>query len=414
MKNHQLTLNEYKCLYAIEGKRNIEHDQGHIGIPISTFEEIRKFVLDNDADGSYFLVPATKKIDGKRQEVLQAQNYVGVIETKNGALIEILPKINQKETFDDSDNLNVRNVFMKMLRRLKKSPFKHFNKAHMKNKKMHLLEIFISMFLEELTVLIQRGLKSDYITKEENTPFLKGKLKIKEHLKYNYIHKERFFVAYDEYQQDRVENRLIKSTLQYLYKKSHNNTNQQLIREFLFVFNDIGFSKNPKNDFTKVKFNRQMKDYGIVLQWCKLFLNNESFTTFKGNNVAFALLFDMNRVFEDYVAYVMKKKYSNLNIRTQGKDHHLIEAPKRFGLKPDIIVNTGEMILDTKWKVIQDKKNISQNDIYQMYAYATKYTNCRTVYLVYPKTKNNPKLKYYFDKNRTKQLRIYFFDCEKN
>jgi len=414
MKNKQLTLNEYKCLYPIEGTDIINQKNGHRGLPSVTFEEIRKFVLENNADGSYFLVPTIKKIDGKRQEVLQAQNYVGVIETKNGIVIEILPKINQKETFDDNDNVNVRNVFMKMLRRLKKSPFKHFNQAHMKNNKMNLLEIFISMFLEELTVLIQRGLKSDYITKEENVLFLKGKLKIKEHLKYNYIHKERFFVAYDEYLQDRIENRLIKSTLQYLYKKSKINTNQQRIREFLFVFDDLSLSKNPKNDFMKVKSNRQMKDYETILQWCKLFLNDESFTIFKGNHVAFALLFDMNRVFEDYVAYIIKKKYYDLDIRTQDKGHHLVENPERFGLKPDIVVNGGEIIIDTKWKVIKDKKNISQSDVYQMYAYATKYNDCKTVYLVYPRTKGSPKLKYYFDKDKTKQLRTYFFDCEKN
>ncbi len=430
-KQTTFTLNEYKSLYCKqiigfneEGRTVKKFNkimgidiQGNIVVPKTIFEEIKTFVLQNNGGGTQFLVPAYKKGLG---EVLQAKNYVGVIETKNRTIIEILPKINQQEAFSDNDNLNVRKIFMQMLQRLRNSPFKHFNTANLKNTKMHLLEIFINMFLEELTSLVQHGLKSDYIAKEENSPFLKGKLKIKEHLKYNYIHKERFFVSYDEYQQDRIENRIIKSTLQFLYKKSRNNRNQQRIREFLFVFDDISLSKNSKIDFMKVKSNRQMKDYEIVLQWCKLFLNNESFTTFKGNSVAFALLFDMNRVFEDYVAYELKEQYNYLEVRTQAKDHYLLEDPKRFGLKPDIVVNDGKVIIDTKWKVIKDRKDISQSDVYQMYAYATKYAKskvnkCEVVYLMYPSTNKNPRFTYGFSKSNEElqqKLKIVYFDCE--
>lgn len=53
------------------------------------FEAIEKFVLDNEETAQYLKI-TTKKGYGK---VLQAQNYVGVIQTKDGTTIEILPKI---------------------------------------------------------------------------------------------------------------------------------------------------------------------------------------------------------------------------------------------------------------------------------------------------------------------------------
>ena len=170
-----------------------------------SFDIMEKFVLENETE--QYLKITTKKGYGK---VLQAQNYVGVIQTKDGTSIEILPKI---KTVDEAKS---RTILIKMLKTLKKSPFKNFNIANLKADKMPLLEIFITMFLEELARLIQKGIKSDYITKEENLKFLKGKLRINEQIKYNYIHKERFFVQYQEFLSDRVENKLIKNTLKYL------------------------------------------------------------------------------------------------------------------------------------------------------------------------------------------------------
>jgi len=130
----------------------------------TTFEALERFVLENEETAQYLKV-TMKKGYGK---VLQAQNYVGVIQTKDGTTIEILPKISNLE--DDK----AKEILIRMLKTLKKSPFKNFNMAHLKSSKMPLLEIFISMFLEELNKLIQRGIKSDYITKEENLQFLKG------------------------------------------------------------------------------------------------------------------------------------------------------------------------------------------------------------------------------------------------
>ena len=49
--------------------------------------------------------------------------------------------------------------------------------ANLKSTNMPLLEIFITMFLSELEKLIRKGIRSDYIDKEENLKYLKGKLK---------------------------------------------------------------------------------------------------------------------------------------------------------------------------------------------------------------------------------------------
>jgi 5-methylcytosine-specific restriction enzyme subunit McrC len=404
-----LILKEFKFLQYQNENENKNY------IKKETFEALEKFVLENEETAQYLKI-TTKKGYGK---VLQAQNYVGVIQTKDGTTIEILPKI-QKVSDEES-----KNILIKMLKTLKKSPFKNFNMANMKSSKMPLLEIFISMFLEELSELIQKGIKSDYITKEENLKFLKGKLLIGQQIKHNTVHKERFFVEYQEFLSDRVENRLIKTTLNYLYKKSKSNLNQQRIREFLFVFDEIGISNNVKVDFSKVKLNRQMKDYEQVLLWCKTFLLENSFSPYKGNDVAFALLFDMNLLFESYVYDYLKRNGNFYDITAQDRTHHLAYLngkDKKFQLKPDIVINKGEMIADTKWKLLSEDKNhqgISQADMYQLYAYGTKYHDCIYMYLIYPYDGEDITNSYqYFrdnDENKLKDelhLNVLFFDVK--
>ena len=373
-----------------------------------TFDSLEKFVLENEKTAQYLKI-TTKNGFGK---VLQAQNYVGVIQTKDGTTIEILPKIKNATTEKSKD------ILIKMLKTLKNSPFKNLSVANLKSSKIPLFEIFISMFLEELTVLVRNGIKSDYISKEENLKFLKGKLKISEQIKYNTIHKERFFVQYEEFISNRVENRLIKTTLQFLYNKSKLNKNQQRIREFLFVFDEIEISHNIKTDFSKIKLNRQMKDYQQVLLWCKTFLFENSFSPYKGNDIAFALLFDMNLLFESFVYSYLKKSSNFQDIKSQDRTHHLAyeNGIGRFRLKPDIVINGGKIIADTKWKILSEDKaynGVLQDDMYQLYAYGTKYDNCEKMYLIYPFDELIIKNSYNYFKNKELKLDILFFDVYK-
>ena len=393
----QITLKEYEFLHT--RKTSLCKEEAHF-IDEKSFLELEEFVLSDDEYARYLKL-GTQKGFGK---VLKAQNYVGVIQTKDGTTIEILPKIQNLTTSES------KTILLKMLKTLKKSPFKHLSSAHLKSSKLPLLEIFISMFLEELSTLIRSGIKSEYISQEENLHFLKGKLKVSQQIRHNAIHKERFFVEYEEFSSDRVENRLIKTTLKYLYKKSKLNKNQQKIREFLFVFDSIRVSHTPKEDFKKVKLNKNMKAYELVMQYVKVFLLENSFSPYKGSSLAFALLFDMNTLFESYVGSYLKRQ--GLDVKLQDKGKYLVDSHKKFALRPDIVINKGselEIIADTKYKNILFQKDISQADMYQLYAYGTKYKQTSQLYLIYPKNSELELERVSYIKNEL-HLDVLFFD----
>ena len=394
MKQTQITLAEFERIY--------QHD-----ISKKDFFDIENFILKNSDENAPFLRIAS----GSGGKFIQARNYVGVLQTKSGLTIEILPKIADKTK---SDNRS-RAVFIKMLKTLKNFPFKSSNLANLKTQNLPLLEIFISMFLCELEALVKKGIKSDYVALEENLKFLKGKLNINEQIKRNSIHKERFYVEYSEFLSDIKINQIIKTTLKFLYKKSNFSKNQQKIRELLFIFDEVSMCSDYKNFFTNYTINRQVRHYEQTLLWCKIFLLGDTFTPHKGNDLAFALLFDMNALFESYVGNFIKKKYTNVSL--QHSEKYLIENPKGFKLRPDIFLE-GKFIADTKWKIIRQdinesekKYKISQADLYQLYAYGKKY-ECDKLYLIYPKIDGAKQELMKFKYEKDMQLEILYFDLE--
>lgn len=48
----------------------------------------------------------------------------------------------------------------------------------------------------------------------------KGKMLFSKQIRHNFIHKEKSYVEYDIFNVNKAENKLIKATLQYLYKTS--------------------------------------------------------------------------------------------------------------------------------------------------------------------------------------------------
>ncbi|ELZ2726568.1 restriction endonuclease [Campylobacter coli] len=350
----------------------------------------------------------------KNKNTLKAKNYVGIIQTKSGVL-EILPKCTNLDSYkkeDSSSNhdkeklrrcyeldnisknndfyekdfkFNPKNLLINMLKTLKNSPFKKSQISSLQISKMPLLEVFIAMFLDELDGVYKKGLKKDYISIEENRNFLKGKLQFSQHLKQNLVHKERFFTQSDEFILDIAPNRLIKSTLNLL--KSKTTHHKFKIIKALEMFDEVGFSTNYEKDFT-YKISRHFDYYENLLSWCKIFLQNQTFAPYKGKNEAFALLFPMEKLFEDYVAHMLKKANPTQNIKTQSSGKYLIskKGEKCFMLKPDLYIEN-ETILDTKWKIPdsnEDKKHgIAQSDLYQMFAYACKF-KIHDIKLIYP------------------------------
>lgn len=367
--------------------------KGYVKLPEETFDALEQFVLSNNsknADALELMGVSARKGVG---HIITAKNYVGVVSMKDGTTIEIYPKIYSETAEEDKENVRVKKLLVDMLKTLRNSPFKSLQTANVNIERMSVFEVFIRMYIDEVFFIVKRGLKCNYETVQSNENVFKGKLRVSDQIRYNYAHKERSYVEYDEFNVNRVENKLIKATLQYLYRCSVSMKNKNDIKTLFNYFVEVEDSVDYAGDFAKIVPERNTKDYETALLWSSVFLMGKSFTSFSGSEVAFALLFPMETLFESYVAAQLRKllKSTEYRLSAQDKTHHLFEEPsKRFQMRPDIVIrNKKEVyIMDTKWKVLSEGKanyGISQADMYQMYAYQKKY-GASNVTLLYPLT----------------------------
>ncbi len=179
---------EVREFQSITSNEEYENKQKYKYLPEPAFGQLVNFIeeyvgTDDHADAMEFM-RVYKSKDRKAGTLVSVNNYVGLIQLKSGYQVQILPKI---DFADDT-----KKVFLKMLKSLKGFPGKISSSASLKVSKMNLYEIFISMYLDDVRILVKNGIKSAYVVQEDNLKFYKGKLKMSEHIKYNLAHKERF------------------------------------------------------------------------------------------------------------------------------------------------------------------------------------------------------------------------------
>lgn len=412
--NKLLEVREFDTIIGNENYKD-DKDYKYFEAFDSLVDFIREFdCTDDSSDALKFMRIGYKRNIGN---VVSIKNYVGLIQMKNGYRVQILPKIDLGKVEDG--NTQTKKVFLKMLQSMKDFPSKVFNDAAMNIDKMNLYEIFINMYIQEVRQLVKHGIRSNYVQQEDNQGYFKGKLLVNKHIKANLAHKERFYVLFDEFHPNGPENRLVKATLEKLQKLTGSTKNSKEIRQLLTAFEAVDSSANYEKDFSKVVINRNTENYEILIKWSKVFLMNKSFTIFTGSTNSRALLFPMESVYESYVAKQMKKVFcpDGWDVHTQDRGHYLfIEPKKQFALRPDIVIRKGDktVILDTKWKrLYENERNnygISQEDMYQMYAYSKKYETSE-VWLLYPineDMRDHPPIEFYSGDNT--YVRLFFVD----
>ena len=409
---------EYDKIAADNDKRG-QRDDGVFYVSETQFGLLENFILSNKSDGENSVeVMRLQSKNGRKYAV--ACNYVGVITLSDGTTIEILPKTG-KTGSGREDERNARKVLVKMLRSLRNAPYKINQSANIDVEKLPLTEVFIRMFIGEIYAIVRRGVRCGYEAVSENTGFYKGKMLFVGQIKRNAVHKERFFVEHDEFNSNRAENKLIKSTLGYLARRTRSYANQADLRVLLSVFDGVAYSTDVEGDLRLSCRGRDTEYYREAIRWCGVFLAGKSFSMFAGRQYAKALLFPMEKLFESYVAKELAKALDGeYSVVAQERSLWLFDSPSKFRLRPDIVARGGgkTFIFDTKWKLLSDNPNINygitQGDMYQMYAYHKKYlANGEAVdgcFLIYPSSGADIKIKPFAADGGSVKVNVFFVD----
>ena len=324
-------------------------------------------------------------------------HWVGVIQVP-GLQVEILPKIDEADlNGKDGKETQARRNLLYMLSVAGQVPVRERDVARLASRKASLSETLAAIFADRLRRELLRGPERAYIRREENLRKFKGKLLIAQQVLHNAAHRERFFCRFDEFSEDTVMNRIFRAACRVLLNSTHTPSTQDRLRHCLLLLDGVEDVFVHDELFDQITITRQNERFADVLHFCRLILQGRSPTVQAGRERSFSLLFDMNRVFEDFIAAFLKKQVMPLSLFTgyrlysqaKGQRRHLMRDGDRgvLLLKPDILIKTKtlngdqQFVLDTKWKQFSGK--VGRDDLYQIYAYTKRY-ECRRSVLLYP------------------------------
>lgn len=326
---------------------------------------------------------------------LKAQQYCGILNFQAQDFY-ILPKI---ANHDNETNLN---IFIYMLMYVYDIKVKNEQIANSKNEKSNnILEVFIQLFAKNLFLQLQRGVYKEYTTEQDNLRVLRGKYLINENLKHNFT-KAKIYCEYDEYSQDNTLNQFFLYAIKTLMRFAKD---KKLLKQCELILDEVTCNELDI-DSLHVNFNRLNNRFKNSFEFALLLLR-KSIPLFAKDKKSFAFLFDMNVLFEKFIAKMMENSFDNITIPNKNKDFG------KLFLRPDII--KANMIIDCKYKCIKEDKIASREDRYQMYVYANNYENIKSTMLLYPKHLKDIKERLVLGENNKKvELKMRSIDLDFN
>jgi len=256
------------------------------------------------------------------------------------------------------------------------------------------LEGLIRLFCAKLWAVVRRGILRRYELHAEDLAVLRGRLNIAHQLQRNAARPDRLHCTFDEFTEDTDLNRLLKAALRVLLPLARAPDTTRSLSELLFCFQDVSDPPLGNVPWQRLTLDRLSERYRPVVALARLFLQDASPDVAAGEGGGFALLFDMNVLFEEYIGRQARAVFGSqgLQVMLQGPRRHLARSMTggpAFQLQPDIVVlQEGHpvLIIDTKWKKLDlgsNREGVSSADAYQMHAYATRY-DVPQVVLLYP------------------------------
>jgi 5-methylcytosine-specific restriction enzyme subunit McrC len=326
---------------------------------------------------------------------LRGRGVVGVIAAE-GCALEILPKIDFPGEDAAKATGSIRRRLVHMLAIALDLKIDAGQVTTLDWQRDTLLEILIRLYSEKLVDAIRQGMPRRYIAHRDDLPVLRGRLDVARQFTILAAEPSRLACRYDTLTVDIALNQIMKAAVARLARIARTANNQHRLRELAFAYAEIENVPIAALRWDQVVLNRTNSRWRELLNLARLLLGERFQTTSAGSGEGFSLLFEMNTLFEEYIARMLKRALADTDLRvvSQGGRLHCLETDDRRGLfrtRPDILVKRGEAvvkIVDTKWKRIASriddpKQGVSQGDVYQMMAYGQLY-KCDRLTLLYP------------------------------
>lgn len=355
------------------------------------------------------LVP-NKSVFNFSSNQISATSIVGMISFEN-IQIEILPKLLKKRGEIDG-NCIIKNL-MFMLSYTHQLEITDSSISSMAKDFDSFIEAYISIFANRLVRQLRKyGSPKGYIEEEDNLGTIRGKIIFPKQIALNSFNHSKVYCGYNEFSQNCSASKAFKFVVINLLKITRNASNRSTLNQcYAFLDGVIAEYTRPEL-LDNIPNSKRDPNYLALLNLTTMFLKKMR-PDFSGNRSekVFALLFDMNELFEEFVYAVIRDGSFNVKAEAQ-KKKRLVDRVRSIGEEwenkslfdtfTDITVTPfhtkRSFIIDTKYKIISGYRDGMKNpDIYQVLAYKQIHTNqgeIPSVVLLYPKDKEDIRREY--------------------
>ena len=321
-------------------------------------------------------------------------SYCGLIQA-DGWTLEILPKI-----YDGTHHAPDRGLLVRMLGACFDVPV-WLDGIAKSNLADDLLTVVIGAFLDEAQQQLRQGWIKSYVTKEERLTRPRGRLNLIEQLRRGRANAHQILCEFDELTVNNSFNQVVRTALVL-------SRHRLLIGSRLAVhayqldlaLSDVDTLIMALVVLDHLPHHRLMQRYERLLMLSSWLLRLLGPDVHGGQEAGLELIFDMNSLFEDYVAGALESSirrhpfHDRLKLTREQPSLPLVQdaaGTGRFKMKPDFILWLDDKILailDTKWKRLrpdlqEHTAKILQADMYQLLAYGHIY-QCERLVLIYP------------------------------
>lgn len=310
--------------------------------------------------------------------------HVGIIRFADFQL-NILPKI-----IGEKDSLCLENL-MFMLRYTRKLEIHSMDSAEISQTKQPFLEVLIAHYANILLNALQRHIPHQYETREDNLPTVKGRILFAKNHLVNAANLARTYCQFDEFTPDNLLNQTLKFVSHALQKLTSVSQTRQKLLKINAVYEDVTLRPVAYAETQKIILNRNHTMFKEPLELAQMFLQHSTISLHNHTFTNLAILFDMNKLFEEFVATALEQAFPG-QVKIQNKLKIIEDIDgipgTSYTIRPDILFGK-DTIIDTKYKRLslpEDKP--SEADIYQMLAYS-KFYGVKNIILCYPTYQKN-------------------------
>lgn len=252
--------------------------------------------------------------------------------------------------------------------------------------KTQLPDLFAKVLINATRILLKRGIDRNYVACRNEVAGIKGKLQLAQTLKSNLLFQQKTICEFDEFSANSLLNRILVTIIKRLIKTKNLNDDLKLellrLRRMLPDINEILLTASV---FKQIKFNRNNRFYGFVINVCQIIYESLLPSEEQGKYYFSDFTRDdrkMNRLFEEFIRNfyrIEQQKFPTVKRETikwqldYRDEEGLSYIPE---METDITLENDreKVIIDAKFYretmvVNYGKEKIKSSNLYQLFSY---------------------------------------------